>query len=654
MPVNPAMDHTNHNVSAEALRGASLAFHKNKPPPPSIPPSRPSNGALTAALSAQSTGGSTAIDPDPRRTPRLGLHQQRADVKSPSFIAATLAASRSGSPSPKAKTPRRRGSVCGGSVTSDVVDSESIAATGSLISMFEGGRRSPARVGTVRSETSVGMNLNGATITTRGEIPPVPKIGKEKLQKLADCCVSSKLEIKEERSSPSLSKQSKVPGITNKYSKPELREDILSTPPKITNRYSKPIVGPLISPSLPNVSNPQAQVIWPSPNRMSQSDLRLPATPNSRTPSGSIRVLPMSSPDPRKRRNPIQGSMPQRPLTPPSQRQRVFRQSTEPQQKPVTVSLPKNSSPKPKVQTEQPPTAPKPRGLSKVSLETSIIGPPKGPTRPVLNHKTSSSNDVFVSAPTSPENCTSPPRLVSRHRHSAITPPSPKQDTPLHRRPPSATPSSKHVGLDSLASAIMAGSLAQARLTPHNTGPSIAPPALPTRQRSPRLRQTLRRQASTSSDDSDRHRKGHRRHKLRSGKHAHHEGSRNKWRDEIRLRERKRYEALWASNRGILLPKILPSSSTSGNSIDHTATVINVVVRVIWKRSRLPEDELAEVWDLVDRDRRGALDRQEFVVGMWLIDQRLKGRKIPTKVSESVWGSAHGNGITVMRPGKGR
>jgi hypothetical protein len=77
--------------------------------------------------------------------------------------------------------------------------------------------------------------------------------------------------------------------------------------------------------------------------------------------------------------------------------------------------------------------------------------------------------------------------------------------------------------------------------------------------------------------------------------------------------------------------------------------VANVIVRDIWRRSRLPEDELAEVWDLVDRDRRGVLGKQEFVVGMWLIDQRLKGRKIPTKVSSSVWGSANGV-VRVMGP----
>lgn len=34
------------------------------------------------------------------------------------------------------------------------------------------------------------------------------------------------------------------------------------------------------------------------------------------------------------------------------------------------------------------------------------------------------------------------------------------------------------------------------------------------------------------------------------------------------------------------------------------------------------------------------LGKKEFVVGMWLIYQRLKGKKLPVKVSESMWFSA--------------
>lgn len=191
----------------------------------------------------------------------------------------------------------------------------------------------------------------------------------------------------------------------------------------------------------------------------------------------------------------------------------------------------------------------------------------------------------------------------------------------------------------------MAGSLATARLTPHNTGSSLHAPPLPRRQKSPRLMQTLRQPPKHVEEDHDRHKKGHL--KLHSKKkHAHHEGSRKRWREEITQRERKRYEAVWASNRGLLLD--LPNAYIGGNKEEASEYVLNIVVREVWKRSRLPADELAEVWDLVDRLGIGALGRQEFVVGMWLIDQRLRGRKIPIKVSDSVWGST--NGMKVMNP----
>ena len=158
--------------------------------------------------------------------------------------------------------------------------------------------------------------------------------------------------------------------------------------------------------------------------------------------------------------------------------------------------------------------------------------------------------------------------------------------------------------------------------------------------------QTLRQPAKVSDEESDRHKKGHLSNKLHSGKHAHHEGSRRKWREEITPRERKRYEAVWASNRGVLLDYHKPNLGTNSGEIPEF--VVNVVVREVWKRSRLPVDELTEVWDLVDRKGLGMLGRTEFVVGMWLIDQRLRGRKIPAKVSDSVWGSA--NGMKVIKP----
>jgi hypothetical protein len=187
---------------------------------------------------------------------------------------------------------------------------------------------------------------------------------------------------------------------------------------------------------------------------------------------------------------------------------------------------------------------------------------------------------------------------------------------------------------------------------------------------------TLRGPHASLSDDEDaRRRRAQDHYRLRdkvlsgSKKHAHHEGSRRRWRDEITPRERRRYEAVWASNRALFLKpgwgfqwypdgienerevvQAQIEDSVAPDGTPEAELVVNVVVRDIWNRSRLPAAELAEVYELVDRSRSGALAREEFVVGMWLIDQRLKGRKIPTRVSQSVWDSA-GGGHGVVVPG---
>jgi hypothetical protein len=124
----------------------------------------------------------------------------------------------------------------------------------------------------------------------------------------------------------------------------------------------------------------------------------------------------------------------------------------------------------------------------------------------------------------------------------------------------------------------------------------------------------------------------------------HHEGDRKRWRDEVTERERKRYEAVWASNKGLHTPPGLGGS------------VCNLVVRDVFSRSRLHTDVLEEVYALVDRKQSGCLDRDEFMVGLWLIDQRLKGRKLPIRVSDSVWKSVSAlggmGGIKIRQLGK--
>lgn len=141
------------------------------------------------------------------------------------------------------------------------------------------------------------------------------------------------------------------------------------------------------------------------------------------------------------------------------------------------------------------------------------------------------------------------------------------------------------------------------------------------------MKQTLRT-SKTYEEEETLYKKG-RTHIIRKHPNKHREGDRKRWRDTVSEAERKRYEGLWAANKNLLLPPRDPPSDT----------VCNVIVRDIWRRSRLPDDVLAEVWELVDTRREGDLEKEGFVVGMWLIDQRLKGRKLPVRVSESVWAS---------------
>lgn len=143
------------------------------------------------------------------------------------------------------------------------------------------------------------------------------------------------------------------------------------------------------------------------------------------------------------------------------------------------------------------------------------------------------------------------------------------------------------------------------------------------------MRQTMRAPSKADDDDSDNWRRNGRILKKHPNKHR--EGDRKRWRDEITEQERKRYEGVWAANKGLCMPP--------GN-LELATKVVNLVVRDIWRRSKLPDHVLGEVWDLVDREGLGRLGKEEFVVGMWLIDQRLKGRKLPVEVSESVWFSA--------------
>jgi len=76
-------------------------------------------------------------------------------------------------------------------------------------------------------------------------------------------------------------------------------------------------------------------------------------------------------------------------------------------------------------------------------------------------------------------------------------------------------------------------------------------------------------------------------------------------------------------------------------SVEDWDYIENFVVRKLWNRSKLASDVLGHIWNIVDRGEKGKLTREEFVVGMWLIDQCLAGRKLPINtVRLEVWLSA--------------
>jgi hypothetical protein len=251
------------------------------------------------------------------------------------------------------------------------------------------------------------------------------------------------------------------------------------------------------------------------------------------------------------------------------------------------------------------------------------------------------------------------------------------------RRPTSVSASADARKIDALANAIVASSLASSRAaSPAKSSQNLALPAPPPRRgnnglsaqqntfdsRTPSpakaFRQTMRKPPKDEEEEDPNMLRRGKKNIMKKHPNKHHEGDRKRWRDAITERERKRYEAVWASNKGLHVYNNTdsfpppPGSENQTNAqafLNHSNSVSNFVVRDIWSRSRLGADVLSEVWELVDRTGTGMLSREEFVVGLWLIDQRLKGRKLPIRVGDSVWSSiATLGGIKVKGNGRKR
>ncbi|BFZ59510.1 Increased rDNA silencing protein [Saitoella coloradoensis] len=137
-----------------------------------------------------------------------------------------------------------------------------------------------------------------------------------------------------------------------------------------------------------------------------------------------------------------------------------------------------------------------------------------------------------------------------------------------------------------------------------------------------------------------------------------------KSRSTVTEEERKRYEGIWAANK-IKVSSLLrhdPEAETPRKSMETfvsggTAgddstwdedTIDPLVLRELWNRSRLPSSDLAQIFTLIHSTSpfehqhailSGYLSREEFLVGMWLIDGMLAGKKLPKEVAKEVWES---------------
>ncbi|KAK3650758.1 Increased rDNA silencing protein [Elasticomyces elasticus] len=298
--------------------------------------------------------------------------------------------------------------------------------------------------------------------------------------------------------------------------------------------------------------------------------------------------------------------------------------------------------------------------VASVSLTNTSSRRPR-PSPSPLRHSSSFTQPLQIPKPPPSRNVTSPADMSSISSSQSTTRSIAAQYHMLHPR--RMTP--LNTG-DDLANAIVASSLASARApSPRKMDP---PPPIPSRShkhhrlgfsRTPSptkhagMRHTLRKEESEDSgteDENHPYGKHKKKRIVRKHPNKHHEGDRKRWRDAVTERERKRYEGVWAANKGMHCSLTAEEKQQRKRDTIMADQVSNIVARDVWSRSRLSEVVLESVWDLVDTEGVGRLGKEEFVVGMWLIDQRLKGRKLPPKVSDSVWQSVRGlQGIKIRK-----
>ncbi|KAI9649316.1 Increased rDNA silencing protein [Ciborinia camelliae] len=421
----------------------------------------------------------------------------------------------------------------------------------------------------------------------------------------------------------------------------------LSTKPSMQN-LSPPVSAHGNPPTQPS-ANPSMQSVRPTSSHaleLTESSPRpsvqKPSMPPPRRTSANVPAPgerstepPMQAPRPRSMHTPILNST----------------DSTDPSLKPPTQPPRRAST----IKTPPKPSRPTPASLPPMSKQSYNNDYDED------DEDDASSDDSFVSASSQPK------------------PKSPSWRAKVAQQNKRQTSSISPMDAHSLANAIVAGSLASSRASspsgtlrppapppsrrhksisifhsdnsrtptpPQNIGPGNTTPMLKTTMRKPKTGKELK------EEEGEGEKRRARKHLVKKHPNKHHEGDRKRWRDVITERERKRYEAVWASNRG-LFPDTVSEEGERLEAAGARDSVPAVVVRDLWGRSRLAGDVLEEVWGLVEgrgvMGGRARLGKEEFVVGLWLIDQRLKGRKLPGRVGESVWKSVGALGGIKLR-----
>ncbi|KAF2087352.1 hypothetical protein K490DRAFT_65744 [Saccharata proteae CBS 121410] len=669
-----AESHPPHNTRDAALRGASRAF--GQPPPKPKPLANTytgTNGAVVAAqrsttphppsLSGQqlrpqytgssvaSQGSTTYSNPGsrPRALSHLGLpvEDSGSRARSPSNIAATIAAARRTPVPSKAEMNATKPTT-----VRSRVSSESLPSLGTVsdaqIKMNAKTANPPKYVRSQDGSLSRSPSRppsRGSVVTDATPIPPTTSLVKLFEQQTGPATQAPKQVSRSPKPAPVLTSKGPPPSIKS---------------PKPKRSFQFAPLEDEKSTKLPDMRLPKTAA-------KSEDRRRLPSHNRSVSMGAKSPERPKTAPKPvALRSNSSKGSV----LPPKStSASHVKRPSRSKDARVASTESDSDSE----AYTSAPETRPS-------SNQKPALPPPRRSGKPVAP-EVDGMHEIASRLKHRP-----------RSRSTSTSNPKPPPDPPKHTVTGPSIPNSNsyqrtnlrhlqpHMTGDSLANAMVGAALASSRVPSPSISPDTQPgPAkranhhhhghhhhLPFHGRTPSptkrpgmLKQTLRKAPSSSDTESDsgrdmKHKK--KRHFRPKHPNKHHEGARKRWRESITEREKKRYEGVWAANRGLHLPpeprssvpaSQPPASSPPARVDERSEDVLNLVVRDIWNRSHLPGHVLEEVWDLVDQRGVGRLGREEFVVGLWLVDQALKGRKLPLKVQESVWESVRGVGVKI-------